>query len=142
MSFARRWRISCLKRIPDNYHRQFSVILERPDEQEVLHFESGAITELIPDDFALIKDMFTAVDDAFCCLGIYRSSYCDPFFKTFLHFLVYVNECHLVGKLPNCEVYRITNVKFLCLDKKTTEEESFSEVIFIFKFHSIIFCIR
>ncbi|KAM7541625.1 hypothetical protein Aperf_G00000043699 [Anoplocephala perfoliata] len=128
MSFTRRWRISCRKQILEDSQRPFSVILERPDEQAILQFESGAITELTLDDFALIRDMLTTIDDAFCCLGIHRSPYCDPILKIPLQFLVYVNECHLVGKLPNYEVYRITNVKFLCLNKKITEEEPFNEI--------------
>ncbi|VUZ46885.1 unnamed protein product [Hymenolepis diminuta] len=128
MSLGRRWHISCLKEINENCQRPFSVILERPDEKEVLHFESGAITELSPHDFSLIKDLFIKVDGAFCCLGIYRSTHCDITLKTPLTFLVYVTECHLVGKLPHCEVYRVTNVQFLCLNKRLGEEDPYPEI--------------
>ncbi|VDO05611.1 unnamed protein product [Rodentolepis nana] len=128
MSLGRRWNISCLKQPSENCQRSFSVLLEQPDEKEVLYFESGAITELNRHDFSPIKDLFMKVDSAFCCLGIYRSNYYDSVLKTSLAFLVYVTECHMVGKLPSFEVYRITNVQFLCLNKKLSEEDPCSEI--------------
>uniref|UniRef100_A0A5K3EV51 Phosphatidylinositol-3-phosphatase SAC1 n=1 Tax=Mesocestoides corti TaxID=53468 RepID=A0A5K3EV51_MESCO len=128
MAYLRGWRVSCLRHSEDGVKRPFSVVLEHRDKQEALHFESGAITELLHNDYALIRDRFARIEDVFGCLGVYKSSTYDPVLKAYPSFLVIVTECKLIGKLPLYEVYRINSVRFLCLDKDNYEDESCNEI--------------
>ena len=130
MTFLRAWRILCIKQFGEPSQRPFCVILERRGRQDALHFESGAITYLNQQDFSLIKDNFSRIDDVFCCLGIYRSLTYDSALQSYLSFLVTVTDCHLVGKLPRCEVYRITGVNFSCLNKQLNEDDANNEVCY------------
>ena len=73
-------------------------------------------------------DQFAKLDDIFCCLGIFKSPNVHPVLETNPTYPVCINECCLAGTLPSCEVFRITNVQFLCLNRHDLIDESDNEV--------------
>ncbi|VDM33609.1 unnamed protein product, partial [Hydatigera taeniaeformis] len=127
MAYPRGWRLSYLKQLDGGSQEPLCAILERRDKPEFLRIESEALTELNSYDTSLIKDQFVKIADIFCCLGVYKSLTYDSLLQAYPSFLVAVTECHLVGKLPNYEVYRITSVHFLCLNKLFLEDDCNNE---------------
>lgn len=129
MAFVRGWSVSYLRPTEDPSRRPFSVVLEYRTKQEALLFDSGAIAELTNQDYALIKDRYMGQEHVFGCLGIYSSSTYDHTLQMHLSYLVVVTECRSVVKLPSFEVYRISNVRFICLNIQNYDDESNNEVI-------------
>ncbi|KAL5111754.1 Synaptojanin-1 [Taenia crassiceps] len=128
MAYPRGWRLLYVKQLDSRSQLSPCAILERRDKQEFLRFQPDAITELNSYDVSLIKDQLVKIADVFCCLGIYKSSTYDSILKAYPSYLVTVTECHLVGKLPDYEVYRITSVHFLCLNRLFFEDDSNNEL--------------
>ncbi len=139
MAYLRGWRVSYLRQPEDGGQRPFSVVLEHRDKQEALHFESGAITELNQNDYALIKERFARIEDIFGCLGVFSSRIFNHTLKAYPSYLVVVTECKLVGKLPHYEAFRINNIRFICLDRLNYDDESNNEVRCAFIIYSLSF---
>lgn len=129
MAYPRGWRLSYAKELDNISQQPLYAILERRDKQEFLRFQPGVIAELNSYDFSLIKDNLVKIADIFCCLGVYTSLTYDSLLQAYPSYLVTVTECHLVGKLPDYEVYRITGVHFLCLNKPFMEDDYNNEVV-------------
>ncbi|VDK39948.1 unnamed protein product [Taenia asiatica] len=128
MAYPRGWRLSYVKQLDNRSQQSLCTILERREKHEFLRFQPGAVAELNSYDVSLIKDMFVKIADIFCCLGVYKSLTYDSFLEAYPSYLVAVTECQPVGKLSGYEVYRITNVQFLCLNKLFLEDDSNNEV--------------
>ncbi|TGZ64557.1 hypothetical protein CRM22_006317 [Opisthorchis felineus] len=135
MSLLKNCRVS-VKRAPMDIDPDASsytpgVVLETRNQDGALLFEGGAIVHLRPYDFSVRRIQFTKLADAFACLGVLTlpaSQLSDSNGPVPLSYLVLVTGCTLVGKLPDHEVYRITNVQIISLRSPNSEDDGVSEI--------------
>ncbi|XP_028966400.1 synaptojanin-1 [Galendromus occidentalis] len=94
-----------------NENNSYSVLIEQRGVKSTVLLESGAIVELGPEETSCLKKDYTALLDAHGCLGVLDTNQGDIEVK----YLVMVTGCHSVGKINQCEIFRLTDVTFVSL---------------------------
>ncbi|XP_070565612.1 synaptojanin-1-like [Ptychodera flava] len=110
------------------YHKleppPYSVLLESRNKEDTLMFESNAVAVLSLPETEAIKKQYSKNVDAYGCLGVLNLSIGDQI----ILYLVMVTGCASIGKIGECEVFRITATAFISLRGDPMDEERISEV--------------
>ncbi|XP_077979137.1 synaptojanin-1-like isoform X2 [Glandiceps talaboti] len=110
------------------YHKleppPYSVLLESRNKDDTLMFESNAVAVLSANETDAVKKQYSKAVDAYGCLGVLNLNIGD----TIVLYLVLVTGCASVGKIGECEVFRITATTFISLRGDPIDEERISEV--------------
>ncbi|XP_039262553.2 synaptojanin-1-like [Styela clava] len=101
----------------------YSVLLESRQFEDGLLLESGTVVSLTPQEKEELKSDYTKAIDAYGCLGVMMFGD-DKAGKARSLYLVLVTACMPVGKLLNCEVFRITGASFFSLQNGTVDADS------------------
>nr|XP_006817895.1 PREDICTED: gamma-aminobutyric acid type B receptor subunit 1-like [Saccoglossus kowalevskii] len=102
----------------------YSVILESRNKEDTLLFESNAVAVLSVPETEAIKRLYSKAVDGYGCLGVLNLNVGDQI----VLYLVMVIGCASIGKIGDCEVFRITATNFLSLRGDPQDEDRISEV--------------
>ncbi|XP_066259067.1 synaptojanin-1 [Euwallacea similis] len=104
------------KSIPPSPH---SVLLEHKTKENTLLFESQAVAVLSVQETEAVKRQYTKMLDAYGCLGVLQV-YSG---ESTLLYLVMVTGCFSIGKIGECEIFRITQTQFVPLHHPQNEDK-------------------
>ncbi|VDP01990.1 unnamed protein product [Soboliphyme baturini] len=92
----------------------YSLILDSSKiSDEFLLFESGIVASLNNEECVEFRKAYVKILDAFACLGEFILH--RPENGAELHYLCLVTSCVCIGRIEDCDVYRITDVAFVSM---------------------------
>ncbi|XP_022656835.1 synaptojanin-1-like isoform X2 [Varroa destructor] len=107
-----------------NENNSYSVLIEQRNVKTTLLLDSGAIVALGSEETAYLKKDYSALMDAYGCLGVLDTNQGDVEVK----YLVMITGCHSVGKINHSEIFRLTDVVFISLRDFREDVERMAEV--------------
>ncbi|ODN00591.1 Synaptojanin-1 [Orchesella cincta] len=120
MALGKPYRVLCL-----NTPEKFSIILKHRNKDDALLFESYAVAQISAPEVQVLRKMYTeSIESYYGCLGVLRFHTEDDL----LMFLVLVKGCVSVGKICECEIFRVTETTFINLRGPSSEDDKIAEI--------------
>ncbi|XP_078491504.1 synaptojanin [Ciona intestinalis] len=115
MSTSRQLKVYQDKSRPD------SLLLEHRTQQHLLLLQDNCVCALSTSDGNELKSSCTKIADTYGCLGVI-------ILNKDAEALVLITGCRVVGKLLDCEIYRISDVSFISLRDASDVTSSLSDL--------------